>query len=258
MEQAKAKADSGVEGLDLIIGKIMEVPQHITVKHEDWKAARQRIIKGVASEQDKWTDFVGIYKQAWYVKRLDGSFLRENRIRPASPHVLQLMACICPTYVPCITPDETIETKHLVLRTPMIREVLTAMGLKSPFDTEWQTKSLVDLYEEKLKKTQFFREYGKVSGLFRNKGVTKTWCTRSILGAIDIVLGSMGMKLGNSIKKNRGKRSYTYFINPDLLAIMLGHCQLRFQRRSPRPDCLWEHAREQMELPNTKYGHLVN
>lgn len=235
---------------------------------EEHERIRLRVVRNVASEDDKWRMYVASYKAGWGVDRIDGAFIEAVGTRPGSPEARLLARVLCPALRSGRPGDrDTSLTEQAgVFKVVLVSETIAALGLRSPFDVETVVPDLMAAFESTLRETPMFREYNQNARLFRQGqvvGVSGEWDLKKVSKAVNMVLGAVGLKLratkearpGKGATRKRSKSDYR--LDPQRVAEMVELVKLRLRANGHVPDS--EHARATLdacELP--LYGRLVD
>ena len=247
----------------MLVGALVPVSDDMTPE-EHFKALETRLFGNEATEDDKWAHYAKSYMVGWGLDRLDEPFLREHDVvRPKCPKVAQLIRVLYPPLCAEATLESAVSARVSILRTPMIREVLQALGFRSPFDTEHRIPDLMATWEAGLKDVEFFRTYRQSAKLFDVNGRTSAWSLNTVSKALGIVLGCIGLKLESTRKQCRldgkKKETYTYSLDEGQCAEMLELVRLKMRGSDYRAAAPNAHARELLlrdEFP--RYGHLID
>ena len=247
-----APVDGGPDGLTEVIRRML--------------SASDSTLQGDAhAEVDEadWSRYTMNYKKAWGLDRIDEAFLRAHGIQPTCPKVAQLIRVMYPSISTEASLDSAVSARQSILRTPLIREVLQALGVASPFDTEHRIPDLMAVWESGLKDTVFFRTYKESAFLFDANGKTATWTLNTVSKSLGLLLGSVGLKLESVRKQGRtaGKKTetYSYSLEAESCGEMLELVKLKMRGSDYRAAAPNGHARELLlrdEFP--KYGHLLD
>ena len=256
-----APSEGEPDGMTTTIRSILEA-QDYDAESSGLAELQKRIMGNEATEADKWADFKHRYKSGWAVDRVDEPFLRRNGVQPTSSEVQQLVRVLYPPLCQG-SADASVAARASLLKAPLIRDVIDALGLKSPFDTETEIKDLPAVWEKGLKGVEMFRDYPRTAKLFTSAGRTSEWTVNTISKALGMVLGSVGLSLDSKSKRvqRKGEKTiiYVYKVNPDKAARMLELVRLKMRGSEYRAATPNAHARELLlrdEYP--KYGHLVD
>lgn len=242
--------------------RLLAVPD-IDPDSDEFRDIQRRITTSNATEQEKWIEFKVIYKRYWGIDRIDEAFLLENGLQPHSAEAHQLVRVLYPPMGALDTARMSVASRASLLRAPLIREVIEALGFASPFDTEHRIPDLMAVWEARLKKTALFSRYRETARLFTKAGTTTKWDLRTVRKALNMVLRTIGLSLDfeRSRSKHRGETTttYVYWLNPDEIARMLELVRLRMRgcpNRSATPN---DHARPLLLLDEfPRYGRLVD
>lgn len=218
---------------------------------------KQRALRPESSVDELWMYCAHLYKRSRGLDRLDGAFLRENGVRFTDPETDMMIAVLYPPTgtLPC--------TELTAVKAALIREVVEALGLASPFDTEHNIPDMMALWKAKIKDTEMFKSYQANARLFSSGGRTKEWDLKAVIKAVNMVLGGVGIGLtGITTRKQvRRKRSGTtvYELDTDRVARMLELARLRMRSSGDRAATPNAHARELLLLDEyPKFAHLVD
>jgi hypothetical protein len=239
----------------------------------DWEldVLRNRAACNTASEDDKWRLFAASYLAGWGVDRVDAAFVAANGTEAGSPSARLLCRVLCPSLRRPRGADVGLADQTGVFKVLLVAEVVTALGLRSPFDDELVIPDLMAVFAERVSKTWMFRDYANTSRAFRqaSSGVTGDWDLFKVVKAVNMVLGAAGLKL-SATKETRAGRgaarkstSSHYRLDPESVATMVELVKLRLRRAVlSDPDvlsCAHESARERLDACSfPRYGHLVD
>lgn len=136
--------------------------------------------------------------KAALLRRLSQSMPKYKYTTPHDHHVAQLSALLYPSIL-----------QDRAMRSELVREVLTALGFRSPFDVEHVVSGrLNDVYTSKLQHTRMFAQYTECVCLFFRKAKTPTvWDSMSVAHALRMVLGSCGLGLAHAQRWSSGGAS---------------------------------------------------
>jgi hypothetical protein len=263
-------AEGEPDGLTYVVGKMLEGAQAAVPVSDDMSAdeyfrqLEARVHGNQATEEDKWSHYARSYSKGWGLDRIDDAFLRAHGIQPKCPKVAQLIRVLYPPLCAEASLESSVSARQSILRTSLIREVLQALGVASPFDTEHVIPDLMQVFDAGLKDTLFFREYKEcAANVFDVNARTSAWVLRSIVNALGVVLGSIGLKLESVRKQGRtaGKKTetYSYSLDAERCAEMLELVRIKLRNSDYRAATPNAHARELLlrdEFP--KYGHLLD
>lgn len=259
---AKRKADRTRYAVD----KLLEAPD---LAGEQLAAVRKRVFSKQATAEDVWIMQRLAYKTARGIDRIDRAFLEANGEAAVCPKTRQLILVLYPE-LRNIDQDCGVEERAAVNRIPYILETLEALGFRSPFDKDTRLQSLQQAWDARIKKTAMFAEresYSNVANLFGARGtISGDWDLRKITKSVNMVLGSIGIKLISSQTRPRnseGKQKILfsdYRLCPDSVDNMLELSKLRLRtfklRDKEEPENKHAGAALQAcQLP--KYGHLL-
>jgi hypothetical protein len=256
------------DGLAIVIDKMLAgsraKPPDDVDPAEHYSKLQARVYGNEASEDDKWEMYSRCYMAGWGLDRLDKPFIRVHGVRPSCPKVAQLIRVLYPPLCAEATLDTSVSGRVFALRTPLLREVIAALGFASPFDTSHRIPDLMALWEEKLKKTEYFSKYKQSSKLFGCAGKTSAWTLQTVSKALGTLFGAIGLHL-NSVRtqsQDKGVKtsSYTYNIDPVKCSEMLELVRIKMRTssvlRSATPN---KQARELLLADYyPKYGHLLD
>ena len=214
-------------------------------------------------DEADWSRYTMTYREAWGVDRIDEPFLRAHGVLPTCPKVAQLIRVLYPSISFEASLDSSLSARRTISRTPLIREVLHALGVASPFDTEHRIPDLMKVWEAGLKDTTFFKAYKDSAAMFYADGKTATWTLNTVSKALGLLFGSVGLKLVSVRKQSRkgGEKTatYSYSLEAESCAEMLELTRLRMRGSAHRAATPNAHARELLlkdEFP--RYGHLLS
>jgi hypothetical protein len=252
-------------GKELVIGRLMRLPQiDARMDSPARRALRDRLARGEATEEDKWTEFLARYRNAWCIDRVDETFLSSNGVQPICPEAHQLIRALCPPLGLAPTEEMSVDHRKTLARAPLIRELVQALGFASPFDLAHRIPDLMALWEPHLKDTALFRDYRNSAKLFTSSVKRGAWDLRSLSKSVGMVLRTVGLKLEAvpTYTRQNGKKvtTYTYRMKPLDVARMQELVRLRLRGCPHRLDaCANEHARALMQLDEfPKWGHLID
>jgi hypothetical protein len=267
-EAAQEPAEVGEpDGLTIVVAKMLqgakaEPPEGVD-PDEYYRDLQARVYGNEASEDDKWRMYSLAYASGWGLDKLDEAFIRKHGVRPTCPKVAQLIRVLYPTLCAEATLETSVSGRLFALRTPMIREVLAALGLASPFDTEHKIQDLMAVWEEKLKHTEYFSNYKKSSKLFGIAGRTAAWNLKAVSKALGTVLKSVGLQLESSRIQRRveGKKvnTFSYILDTVKSKDMLELVRIKMRCSEFRSACPYKQARDLVLKDDyPKYGHLLD
>ena len=228
---------------------------------QELDAIKRRIYGNEASEDDKWPHYAESYKRAWGLDRLDEGFLAAHGTDAGCRKVKMLARVLCPELRRLADDDTSLAERSGILKVPLIEEVIAALGLRSPFDTETVIADLMEVFDGGLVRTEMFKDYGRTARLFRqgDAGV-KEWDLRRVVKAVNMVLNAVGLSLVGTTtrvqKQNVKTAVTTYRLNSDEAGEMTELVKLRLRGGSCQPANA--HARAAFTgCAYPKYGHLV-
>ena len=115
------------------------------------------------------------------------------------PSVARMMArVLCPGLERAASDTWNTVERRDINKVPLIRELIAALGMRSPFDDETTVPDLMATFELALMHTALFRDYNTHVRLFRggiDVGVKGGWDLKKVSKAINMVLGDVGLKL---------------------------------------------------------------
>ncbi|KAK9829367.1 hypothetical protein WJX72_005436 [[Myrmecia] bisecta] len=172
---------------------------------------RQHIFSNQASEDDKWAFWADKYLQAWGLDRVDAPWLKKHGTGLSPPRVQLAMRLLYPTLYVLDHND-----RHTFLKITYVQEVLhDVLGLNHPFDFTPVSHSGTELLT-RFMATSLYANYAKgAARLFDPQATThkdyKAWDRKDLVETVNMVLGSIGLKLKS---KATGKvRRYSYTID---------------------------------------------
>jgi hypothetical protein len=251
----KGERDTSIQA-----SKLLTAPD---LSDDDYDDVVTRIYTNSASEEDKWAYYKHCYKEGWGIDIVTKEFVEKHKTLTRSPHVSQLMRMLLPVhhFVDPDNPDVSVEGQNALNRAKLINDVIEALGLRSPFDTETVITDLMDIWEKKLKHTDMFKNYEDNKLLFNNRNKSKAeWTQQSIVKALSPVFGYIGLSLDIETKKvgRKGsqKNERKYAINPDQVATMIELCALKLRNKDYT--IVNQHAHDLLsKCLLVQYGHLV-
>jgi hypothetical protein len=104
------------------------------VSDSDLECLRGRAACNMASEDDKWRLFSASYLAGWGVDRVDAAFVAANGTEAGSPSARLLCRVLCPSLRRPRGADVGLADQTGVFKVLLVAEVVTALGLRSPFD----------------------------------------------------------------------------------------------------------------------------
>ena len=162
----------------------------------EWLQVRARVYAGKASEADKWAHTRHLYKQCWGIDRLDATFVDHHGTECQAPVVTQMLRMVYPG---ALQPQElTTAHQRVVRRAALLNEVLTALGFRSPFDTQHRFKQdLSVVYQTVLRHTELFRDYKMCVRLFSTaaQDAPQNWDSKAVGKALAMVFKVCGLSL---------------------------------------------------------------
>jgi len=174
------------------------------------------------TEANQHVEYRRRYKRAWGLRLITREFVASVGTKISCDKADVIRAVLDPTHPDwCITADVRLRAEH-------VREILTALGLKGPFDTETVVTSL-----EPLKDTHVFRAWRHASRVFDRRAKPKDeWDAKALADATRTVLGAAGLCLHAVTKKPRGpdgkqRRVRNWTLDADAVAKMSDLVALR-------------------------------
>ncbi len=226
----------------------------------------EKIVAGAqepADSDQKWARRARCYMTGWGLDRIDEQFIRTHGVKTTCKNVVQLIRVLYPPLCADVTLDTSGNTRLSALRTPLIKEVIEALGFASPFDTCHRIPDLMAVWQERLKYTEYFAKYKQSSRLFGIQGNTAAWTLMTVSKALGTVLSSIGLHLDSSRTQRRvdGKKvnSFSYHLDPVMCSEMLELIRIKMRGSEYREATPNKQARELIlcnEFP--KYGHLID
>jgi len=162
-----------------------------------------------------------------------------------------------------VTLETSVSARVFALRTPLIREVIAALGFASPFDTGHRIPDLMAVWEERLKHTEYFAKYKQSSRLFGIPGKTAVWNKNSISKALGTLFNAIGLHLDSNriqrqVKKEKTS-SYEYRLSIEKCSEMLELVSIKMRCSELRSATPNKQARELiLSHQYPKYGHLLD
>lgn len=264
LEAAQEAAGEGEpDGMTMVVEKMLKGADVPALDGEYARELEHRVLANEATEEDKWSHFATSYKRGWGLDKLDESFIRKHGVRATSPRVALLIRVLYPPLRTDVSLESAVTARVSILRTPLILETLTALGVKSPFDTEHVIPDMMAVWEAGLKDVDFFKSYKQSARLFDLTARTTEWNLRTIVKALGVILGSVGLKLHSTRKQAKidGKMTatFSYRLDGDHCAEMLELVKLKMRGSDFRAATPNAHARELLERDEfILYGHLVD
>ncbi len=134
-----------------------------------------------------------LYKAYYGIDTVDEAFMRKHP--PRCPGLAVLVCMLYPHLLPAMEgPEALIVTERKAV---LIQEVLSALGFRSPFDTDHSfTSTLDEVYHERLAHTSMFQDFTKCIRLFSdNFKVPLEWTSSAVGLALRTILSACGLKL---------------------------------------------------------------
>lgn len=233
------------------------------------------IEKLVAGAQDtalpdeQWARLARCYMDGWGLDRLDETFVRDHGASSTCPKVAELIRVLYPPLCAeailntSVSGRVTAAACKRTLRSPIIIEVIAALGLASPFDTARRIPDLMAVWEERLKHTQFFADYQQSSKLLGITGKTTEWNLLTVSKALGALFKSIGLHLNSTRTQSRiaGKKVnyFSYLLDAVKCSEMLELVRLKARNSQFRSATPNKHARDLILLDDyPKYGHLLD
>lgn len=220
----------------ILASKLLEASDLL---YDEYQDLLTRVYTNTASEEDKWAHYKHCYKEGWGIDIVTKEFVEKHGTNTRSPEVAQLMRMLLPVthFMDPDNPDLSTGGQNCLIRARLINDVLDALGLRSPFDTETVITDLMDVWEKKLKHTDMFKDYKTNKKLFNNRNKSKDeWTPHSIVMALKTTFGSIGLSLNAVTIKTGGRASrvneHTYSLKTDSVANMLELCKLKLRNKS--------------------------
>lgn len=163
-----------------------------------------RVMANTATEEDKWAWHRHIYKSAWGLGTVDAAFVEENGVHPCNPCTVQLCHVLFPERdIPHAGVDDLRhDDKAMLLRAPLIRQTLHALGFAHPFDTAHVVRDLEEVWVECMLHTHMFgpENYKHHVRLFSadaavSRSPSDAWKRGDMVKAINMVLRRIGITL---------------------------------------------------------------
>jgi hypothetical protein len=234
------------------------------VTGDAYDEAYRRVLGNEATTEDKWAHHAKMYKAAWGLDVMDEAFLRQHDVYPTNPKAALLIRVLYPALCNEASLESAVNERETILKTSLIREILEALGVASPFDTEHVVPNLMELWESRLKDTQFFTHYKESAHLFCLRAKTQEWTPSAVVKALGVPLRGVGLELLKHRKTARvaGKQTDlppSYSLDPAASAEMLELLRLRLRGSNYRGATPNAHARELLLMDEyPKYGRLVD
>jgi hypothetical protein len=202
--------------------KLLAAPDLNELQKDD---VYSRIMATEASDDDKWAHYRVVYKSVWGLATVDERFVTDNGFDPHNPCTVQLMHVLYPdTYANdgAVVGDYHIDKKVVILRAPLIRETLRALGFAHPFDTQHVITDIMKVWDSTggpLKDTDMFRpdKYAMNMRLFNPQSKSndgEEWSRVNVVRIVNTVLRRIGISLegkdSNRVTKEGGSRPRTY------------------------------------------------
>jgi hypothetical protein len=249
----------------MVAAKLLESEENPIVSVTEYEEVTSLICENRASSEDKWRVYGFQYKVAWGLIRLDAKFLAENGTQAGSSkaRLLSLVLLFSDQRRPRVDDVDLAERSNIV-KVPLVKEIVVALGLKSPFDVETVVEDLENVFRERmLTATEMFSNYEDTSRLFRSDARpirAEEWDLKKIVKAINMVLGSVGLSLEAEVKRTQVNRvrteTRTYRLERKGVETMMELVNLRLRTGNRSPQNL--HAMERMMAFGTpKYDHLI-
>jgi hypothetical protein len=258
--------DGFVNGKENVCEIVENVESHPSIPEQNKiETVIEKIMTGSRAplgEDGYWEMYAKKYKAGWGLDKLDDSFIRDHGVRHTCPMVSLLISLIY-IDIPYISGRKTSATCRLKIRTSLLIEVIAALGFASPFDTSHRITDLMALWEDKLKKTNYFSKYKQYSKLFGCAGKTSAWTLQTVSKALGTLFGAIGLHL-NSIRiqrRDKGvkKNYYVYNIDPAKCSEMLELVRIKMRCSEFRSATPNKQARELLLTDDyPKYGHLLD
>jgi hypothetical protein len=190
----------------------------------------------------------------WKPSSVDGAF--------ETPPVMHLENMLYPSTL-CKT------RWKVIIKAPLIMEVILALGFRSPFDIEHSFREeLSAVYQTRLRTTHLYANYRDMAPLFRvGVKVHDTWDNRTVAASLRMVLGECGLRLAHRRERSRttdGKMAEAgpgeYRLDPEAVreAAELLWLKTRSRGGSPVPTSNGHAAAFLDALVVTKYAHLLD
>jgi hypothetical protein len=244
---------------------------------DEYGDVQKLVLSNNATENDKWDVYKYEYKRNAGIDKVSDEFMDVYGTRLTCPKLLMLTRVLLPLNSFWHTDtkhsdnnsddieniDVNVELKGAALRATLVTEVLEALGMKSPFDTETVIPDLMQLWTSTIKHTKMFRNYAEYKSLFNSCRPSKCdWDLNSIVKAVNMVLGSAGIaiaKLKREQKVINGiwVSTYKYSLDKEKVQLMME----LFKMKSIRFNLVStnQHANERIESYQLRlFGDLVS
>lgn len=183
-------------------------------------------------ELDEWALYKYEYKQnAGVIGDLTIPFVEAYGTEVVCPALLHLQYILMPDYKHLYTVGRNYKK-----RAELVADVLDALGMKSPFDTETVIPDLMQLWTSTIKHTKMFRNYAEYKSLFNSCRPSKCdWDLKSIVKAVNMVLGSAGIAIANLKREQKvinGKwvSTYKYRLDEEKVQLMMELFKMKSSR----------------------------
>ena len=163
---------------------------------EELDDIKLRIFDNEASEDDKWRMYKHSYLMEWGIDDVDKAFLDTFGTLDVATTAAQLTRILIPG-------GAGVYEERSVRRGAIVIDIITAMGLLSPFDST--AVDLMEVFNQVLKKHVFFKNYNELAPeLFNpNSHIEGEWDLAKVARSIRMVLNTVGLNLVSTRKQTR-------------------------------------------------------